>query len=311
MLIQNPYSPSDLSNKIVHAHGGHIFYENGYYYWIGENRTGRNKVSCYKSKDFSSWEFCNNILTVDSQYKPYYVRTSKELDYPDEKAQIGTGCNIERPKVIYNKKTNKYVMWAHWEMPNNYKEARCAVAVCDKVDGDYTYLGSFNPIGNMSRDCTLFVDDDETAYFISTARSNADLNIYRLSDDYLSIDRLVRVLFPGQYREAPTMFKKDGLYYLLSSACTGWTANQSTYTYSESIDGNYISMKNFGDETTYDTQPTCVLPIYKNNTKTYFYIGDRWGGNNENYFKSSTVILPINFNDDKSISIQWQDNINL
>ena len=76
-------------------------------------------------------------------------------------------------------------MWAHWEMPSDYKLARCAVAVCDTIDGDYTYLGSFNPMGYMSRDCTLFVDDDKCAYFISAARDNQDLHIYCLTEDYL------------------------------------------------------------------------------------------------------------------------------
>ena len=51
----------------VHAHGGHILRDNGYFYFIGENRTGRNKVSCYRSKDLKTWEFRGNILTVDSK----------------------------------------------------------------------------------------------------------------------------------------------------------------------------------------------------------------------------------------------------
>ena len=99
-------------------------------------------------------------------------------------------------------------MWMHWERPNDYREARCAVAVCDTIDGDYTYLGSFNPLGYMSRDCTLFKDDDGTAYFISAANNNADIHIYRLTDDYLAIDSLVQILWPGQWREAPVVFKK-------------------------------------------------------------------------------------------------------
>ena len=49
-------------------------------------------------------------------------------------------CIRDSPKVIYNEKTQQYVMWAHWEMPADYKLARCAVAVCDTIDGDYTCL---------------------------------------------------------------------------------------------------------------------------------------------------------------------------
>lgn len=303
MRINNPYFPNDTRGLPVHAHGGHIIQDNGFYYWIGEDRTERNKVSCYKSLDFKSWEFCNNILTLDSEYQKHYVRTAPLLDFPEQAAKIGTGCNIERPKVIYNKKYKKYVMWMHWEMPDNYSEARCAVAICDTIDGDYTYLGSFNPLGYMSRDCTLFVDDDGSAYFISSSRSNQDLHLYKLSEDYLSIDKMVRVLWPGQTREAPTMFKRNGLYYLLSSDCTGWAANQSTYAYSTAIDGDWTMRFSFGDETTFGSQPTCVLQI----SDKFYYIGDRW--NAEDYFSSSTVILPIVFHTDNSISIAWQNDI--
>jgi len=85
----------------------------------------------------------------------------------------------------------------------------------------------------MSRDCTLFQDDDGTAYFISAARDNADLHIYRLSDDYLSIDEHVKTLWPGQYREAPAMIKREGIYFLVTSGCTGWTPNQAKYGFGQ------------------------------------------------------------------------------
>ena len=147
--MKSVFLPKDNHGEILHAHGGQILVENGIYYWIGENRTQRNKVSCYKSKDFLNWEFCNHILTLDSQVEDRFLGRDLRLDIPEQKASIGIGCNIERPKVIYNEKTQQYVMWAHWEMPADYKLARCAVAVCDTIDGDYTYLGSFNPMGYM------------------------------------------------------------------------------------------------------------------------------------------------------------------
>ncbi len=309
MKINNPYLPIDDRGEIVHAHGGHIIQFEDYYYFIGENRTARNKVSCYRSKNLVDWEFRNNILTLDSKVERNYVQSSYELEVEGREAKIGTGCNIERPKVIYNKKTKKFVMWMHWELPDDYKEARCAIAICDTIDGDYTYMGSFNPIGNMSRDCTLFVDDDDTAYFITSSRFNQDLHFYKLSEDYRSIDRLVRVLMPGQKQEAPTVFKKDGLYYLLTSGCSGWSPNQSSYCYCDKIDGDWTMRKNFGDNTTYQSQPTCVLPVTAEGSTKYYYIGDRWGGKGEDYFKSAYVVLPICFQEDNSIYIDWQDVI--
>lgn len=290
----------DQNGNAVHAHGGQIIEFNGYYYFLGEDRTGRNKVSCYRSKNLVDWEFRNNVLTLDSKTQEHpHMITDLTLEVEGQYAHIGTGCNIERPKIIHNEKTGQFVMWMHWEMPDDYGEARCAVAVCDSIDGNYTYLGSFNPMGYMSRDCTLFKDDDGTAYFISAARNNEDLHIYSLNEDYLTIDTLERKLWPGQMREAPTVFKKDGLYYMLTSACTGWSANQSSYAYSESFLGKWSARKNFGDETTFVSQPTWVIPVrpVQNGGADveYIYLGDRWGGRDA-YFESEYVFNTICFN---------------
>ncbi len=309
MIIKSVFLPNDTNGNPVHAHGGQITQEGDYFYLIGESRVGRAKVACYRTKDFTNWEFRGNLLTVDSKYEKHpYMTTKPELEIEGRKANIGVGCNIERPKVIYNDLIKKYVMWMHWELPDDYKEARCAIATCDTIDGEYTYHGSFNPEGFMSRDCTLYKDEDGTGYFISAARDNLDLHIYKLSDDYLCIDQKVRNLCPGQHREAPTFFNKDGKYYLLSSGCTGWAPNQSSFAFSETtLFGDYTIRENFGDETTFRSQPTWVLKI----KDTYYYIGDRWGGT-EGYFNSQYVILPIQFDGDKAfIEFAEETEINL
>lgn len=46
----------------------------------------------------------------------------------------------------------------------------------------------------------------------------------------------VCTLWSGELREAPVMFKRNGYYYLLTSGCTGWKPNQSSYAYSRCID---------------------------------------------------------------------------
>ena len=69
----------------------------------------------------------------------------------------------------------------------DYNEARAVVAVCDTPDGNYKYVKDFRPFGNESRDCTLYKDDDGSAYFISSTRGNTDMVCYRLTDDYLDV----------------------------------------------------------------------------------------------------------------------------
>lgn len=277
----------DIYSKPIHAHGGYILFHNNFYYWYGEDRRENKYVSCYRSKDLVNWEFRNHILTTKSKKSVYRVRSNLNI-LTDEASKV----NLERPKVLFNKLTKKFVLWVHYENGNDYTDACCAVATSDTADGDFTYHGSFNPFGYMSRDCTLFQDDDGTAYFISAARDNADLHVYRLSVDYLNIDKLVRKLWQGEYREAPAVFKYKEKYYILTSFCTGWDPNQAQYAVSDSMDGDWSVLKNIGDKTTYRTQPAFVL---KKSEKEILYFSDRWNAND--YYQSSYVILPIEFNE--------------
>lgn len=305
-MLLNGTQWTDTSGRPIHAHGGGMLQNGDYIYWFGENRQGSKRVSCYRSSDLMDWEFRGDVLTLDSPFHPLEIHTDPELITD---AETQRGANIERPKVIYNQRTDQYVMWMHWENGANYAAARCSIATCDTIDGNYTYHGSFNPCGFMSRDCTLFVDDDGTAYFISAARENADLHIYRLSEDYLSIDEHVTLLWPGQYREAPAVVKRNGVYFMVTSGCTGWEPNQGKYAYSDSLTGNWSQLFDFGGPTTFDTQPTYILPISGKESINYLYVGDRWDPSD--YYRSSYVILPIQFPDDKSMILEWADSVSI
>lgn len=280
----------DTDGNVISCHGGGFLQKDGYFYWFGENRHQDKLVSCYRSKDLVIWEFCNDVVTKNT--------------HPDLNPS-----NCERPKVIYNDHTQKYVMWLHWENGVHYGEARCAVLECDVIDGDYIYLRSFRPEGHMSRDCTLFKEDDGTAYFISAANENADLHVYRLSDDYLDIAHLEKILWAGQKREAPALVKKGKYYFLVTSACTGWHPNQGKYAYSKSITGEWSKLIDIGSPTTFDTQPTYILPVHGQDQTTYLYIGDRWDPSD--YHNSTYVFLPISFPTDTSMSLEWASSISI
>ena len=262
----------DIDGNPIEAHGGCRLFYNGKLYWYGENRTGDNYVSCYV-KEEAGWKFLNNVLTVKSKTQPTRVISNLELS-----KEVSNGEKIrviiERPKVVYNKKTKKFVMWMHYENGVDRQEACCAVATCDTPYGDFVYHGSFNPFGNHSRDCTLF-EDDGKMYFISSARRNCDLYVYLLTEDYLNVQKVVNVLFSNEKREAPAFVKHNGKILLVTSGCTGWYPNQSTFSVSDSIDGLFTINENLGDETTYLSQSAF---LYKNENDEIVYFGDRWGG---------------------------------
>jgi hypothetical protein len=296
VTVTNGTQFTDTSGAGVHAHGGGVLKVGSYYYWFGENRNSDDTfkaVSVYRSTDLKTWEFRGNVLTQSS---------AAELQ----------SAKIERPKVIYNASTGKYVMWMHKENGSDYSEARAAVAVSSTVDGTYTYQGSFRPNGTyMSRDITLF-NDNGTAYMISAANENYDLMIYRLTSDFTGISAVIGNFWPGAHREAPALFKRGSTYFMLTSAATGWSPNQAQYATASSISGPWTGWTNVGDSTTYSSQPAYVLPIQGTSTTSYLYMGDRWAGANGGAVNSSTYVwLPISFPSNTSMSLSWSPTITI
>jgi beta-xylosidase len=282
---------TDTSGAVIHAHGGGVIKVGNFYYWFGENRHPNNQfraVSVWRSTDLRNWEFRNNALTQASH---------SELQV----------SNIERPKVIFNQATGQFVMWMHKENGFDYGQARAAVAVSNTVDGNYTYLGSFRPFNqHMSRDITAFVDDDGTGYMISAANENFDLHIYRLTPDYRNVAALVANPWPGGHREAPALFKRNGVYFMLTSGATGWSPNQARYATATSITGPWSAMQNVADGTTFGSQSTFVLPIQGSQTTSYLYLGDRWAGAWGGPVSDSRYVwLPITFPSSTSMSMSY------
>lgn len=298
-FLKNGAVWEDCNGETIHAHGGCILKYREYFYWYGEDRRENYYISCYRSKDLIHWEFRNHILTTNSRMEPIRVKTQLVLQQEDHRK-----VNLERPKVLYNSTTGKFVLWVHYENGKNYSEAACAIATCEEPDGDYIYHGHFNPLGYMSRDCTLYQEPYGTAYFISAARNNADMHIYRLQDDYMNIDALTGRLWQGEYREAPAVFRRNEKLYMLSSYCTGWDPNQGKYATADDMEGRWSSLEKFGDSTTYDTQPAYVLALPEGQQMRYLYVSDRWDG--KDYNNSRYVFLYLEFDEKGKLMLNYQ-----
>lgn len=295
-VLKNGEPWYDEQGNVIHSHGGFIIKFKGIYYWYGECREDNKFVNCYSSEDLHNWKYENTVLDTNSRCDLF--------DYSEKFLLTNNGvkCNLERPKVIYNEKTGKFVMWIHYENGLNYECAMCAVASCDTPNGNFVFHGAFRPLGFMSRDLTVYCDGNGKSYMLSASNDNADLHIYELTEDSLNIKRLCSKQFIGLYREAPAVFKKGNKYYMLSSYCTSWAPNQGKVSFSDNIEDGWSSLYNFGDKTTYRSQPAFVLPLEnENGTVDYYYFGDRWGGSDWKsekefvYSKSTVVCWKIGF----------------
>lgn len=346
----------DTNGAVIQAHGGGIMYDANLekYYWYGEDKTHgylpTRGVRVYSSTDLYNWKDEGLALTAIASMdlfdtdplisQLYAGRTDKADIFND----IGTQRIIERPKVIYNDNTGKYVMWMHTDGPSatstaNYAKAEAGYAVSDSPIGpfiygesnrldrapaDAVYNGQPNQPG-MSRDMSLFKDEDGTAYIIYSSEENLTIYISKLNDSYTDVvgwhkdgntardttyksvygTDYVRV-FPGAQREAPAMFKYDGKYYLITSGATGWAPNKGKYTVADQIFGEWKAMRDFGTGTTntFQSQSTHVISVDPAKGK-FIFMGDRW---NESNLKDSRYIwLPIEFGQNDEILLKWYD----
>ena len=332
----------DTDGNVINAHGGGILFNNGKYYWFGEHRpssgfTTQVGVTCYSSTDLRNWKYEGVALAVSDEAG----------------SDIEKGCIIERPKVIYNQKTGKYVMWFHLELKGRgYGPSRAGVAVSDTPAGPYRFIrsGRVNPgvyplnmtqeekkltwnpkdyewwtpewreavnkgmfvkrdlegDGQMSRDMTLFVDDDGTAYHIYSSEENSTLHISQLTDDYTSYSGKYARFFPGRFMEAPALFKQKGKYYLIMSGCTGWAPNAGRSAVASSIWGPWKELENpfrgENSEVSFYSQSTYVLPV-PGHADRFIYMGDRWTP--ENAIDGRYIWLPIRFEGEQPV-IEWR-----
>ena len=291
----------DTDGRVINAHGGGFYVESGTYYWFGEHKgrdgLARVGISLYSSPDLYNWQSLGIVLAVDE--------TNPGSD-------IASGAIIERPKVIFNAKTKKYVMWFHLELKGQgYGAARAGVATSDKVDGPYTYIESFRPNHEMSRDQTLFVDSDGKAYQVTASEENQTMHINELSADYLRTSgRFVRV-FSGRSMEAPAVFRYNDRYHLIASGSTGWDPNAARQAVATNIMGPWQELDNPAQgqdaSVTFYSQSTYVLEV-KPGSGQFVYIGDRWFP--ENLQNNRYIWLPLNWQRGQ-FNMSWRDEWDL
>ena len=277
ITIQNGKLWKLSSGATVQAHAPGFVRVGDVWYMCGEDRSNwwNPDVNLYSSTDLVNWKFERKIIRNG-------VTTSA----------LGSTRMIERPKLMYNATTDKFVVWCHYES-SDYSASEAACFECDEVNGDYSYVWSGRPLGIKSRDCNIFQDTDGTAYFISTTEENQHLGLFRLDDTYHSAIEHTQ-LFAWQSREAPAIVRIDNRYFMFSSACSGWDPNQCKLSYSGNLKSGWSGLTNVGNSIAYDTQPAAILVIKGTKKTTYLYVGDRW--QDPGLPESKTIIFPIEFN---------------
>lgn len=204
----------DESGVHINAHGGGVLFHAGRYYWFGEHKVagpGGNAaqvgVGVYSSANLADWKNEGLALAVAD----------------DPASDITRGCILERPKVIFNARTGRFVMWFHLEPKGQgYLGARSGVAVADRVTGPYRFIGSLRPNAgvwplNVPAGLRTPLTPDETAHLAQLPLRGGPVPGY-------PTDTIFRRDFAGgQMARDMTLFVDDDgtAYHLYSSEENG------------------------------------------------------------------------------------------
>ena len=295
----------DDAGKPIQSHGGMIAKFGEKWYWYGENKDGptiNNEyvtsrvdvigVSCYSSYDLVNWHYEGLALEADSE---------------DPKHPLHTSWVMERPKVLYCEKTGKYVMWFHSDT-YDYFTACAGCAISDTPEGPYKFLHATQPNRRDCRDINVYQDPvSGKAYVIHSGDWNHTLYFSELNDEYTGFTGNCFAQLAEQTREGGTVCYHDGMYYCVSSGCTGWMPNPTLYATTKFLTtpmqlvDNPCEGPNY--RTTFDGQSTYIFEA----NGTFYLMLDHWKP--RNLRESGYSILPIDFSDGR-MTVRWQDEFN-
>ena len=277
--MYNSFKPGqiwlDTEGKRIQAHGGSVIYIDGVYYFYGENKEktdGKNGiwhwgVRCYTSKDLYNWEDKGIIISPE----------------PDDlTSSLHPTAFMDRPHIIYNKTTKKYVAWLKI-MQKDTQLQTMTILTADHFLGPYTKIKeNYRPLGMSTGDFDLVVASDDKAYYYFD-RVHSELICADLTEDYTAVTGYYSTHFPRIsppfVREAPAHFTRHGKHYIITSGTTGYLPNPSEVAMGDSWHGPFHFLGNpHLEDKTNTSFHSQVSSIFKVEGKKDLYIAcaDRW-----------------------------------
>lgn len=262
----------DTEGKRIQAHGGSMFIENGTFYWYGENKEKTIPgsgiwhwgVRCYSSRDLYNWKDEGLIILPQPE---------------DSESPLHPSRYVDRPHIVYNAKTKKYVCWIKFAGSDPGLHY-FTILTADRFLGPYEIaVPSYFPCGAAVGDFDLKKDEETGKAYLFAETDVYRMTSYTLTEDYLGVEPECSHHFERLYREGPAHFIRNGKHYLITSGRTGYIPNPSLWAVGDDWNGPYTVM---GDphiadesESSFNSQISC---IFKHPCKKDLYIAmaDRW-----------------------------------
>lgn len=265
----------DTAEDPISCHGHSVLYNptDSTYYWYGENKERTVKgsniwtygIRCYSSQDFYNWKDEGLIIfpeTTDTRHPLHYSQW------------------LDRPHILYNEKTNKYVCWIKCMGEND----GCFVILQAKhLLGPYELINpGYRPLGFPVGDFEMWADEVGKGY-VWFESGHWEMICADLSDDYLSVTDHYSEHFvgikPPYTRESPAHFVRDGMHYLITSGTTHYYPNPSNVVKFSDPHGEYEDLGNPHPAdtslTSFHSQISDVIRI-PGKKNLYVALADRW-----------------------------------
>jgi len=277
--IHNDFLWTDQSGYPIATRSGCLDEFGDKYYWYGGGAPGYDQT-CYESTDLVHWT-----------YKGVALRTEADANRMD---------------LLYNDTTKQYVMFLKYEG----NSAFFGIATSPTPEGPFTFKSQTLVDGAKIGDMSMYKDTDGNAYLAYVwwmTGPNRQHGIYRLSPDYLTLDKRM-YLWDIPSREAPHIFKRNGLYYYGTSRTAGIRSTATAYYTATNLAGPWSPprvLSTPGSDNSWDTQCDFVFPIQGTQGTVYMYDGDRWIHTAAR--QGDYLWLPLEFDGDTPILNYYQD----
>ncbi|MBL4678993.1 MAG: family 43 glycosylhydrolase [Mucilaginibacter sp.] len=287
----------------IDAHDGEIALFNGSYYLYGTSYDcgfewqNKNAAFCgfkvYTSKDMQTWTDKGYLFNAKTDV--WQTRCN------------GNTYGCFRPHVVFNSKTKLYVLWINvYDNVSGYRvfTSKSPTGPFEEVAEPKLAVNAGAPAGGLNNgDHDTFIDDDGTAYLTYTDwRTKGTIVIEKLSGDYLTgTGEVVRSVTEGQ-TEAPGMFKRNGIYYVVYSDpnCGYCSGTGASYKTAHSPLGPWSAAKKISDNSC-GGQPSFVSTIKLGGGNVYLFGSDLWNNAARNEALANYYWAPLTFNADGSI----------
>ncbi len=262
----------DTQGERIQAHGGALWYEDGIYYWYGENKQftdGKGRIwhwgiRAYRSKDLYNWTDLGLIIP------PNCDDPSSNL-YPESR--------MTRPHIVKSAATGKYLCWL--VIAGN--DACFAVLESPDFMGPYTLVKEhYRPFEHHYSDFDISVDEAGVGRMFVDVDHSSTIG-FRLSADLTSLEEQISVSYEGLHppfcREAASVFSYNGKKYMLSSGMSGYLPNPSDLAVSGSWDEPFESIGDpyAGDAShaSFNSQVSQVFSV-PGRKGAFIVLADRW-----------------------------------